>query len=70
MVNSMAFTLQMDAVEDLDVHEYFFSPKTASTELSFCIANQFVLIIKHDVSIKTLLLKKLMMKILVKFKCH
>lgn len=71
VVGSKGFTLQMDTLEELDVHEYFFLSRDY-VHRAFISNNQpvFVLNIKHDFSIYTLLFKKLTMKLLVAFKCH
>ena len=70
-VNSKGFTLQMDTLEELAVHEYFFLSRDY-VHRAFLSNSQpiFVLSIKHDFSIYTLLFKKLTMKILVACKCH
>lgn len=71
LVNSKGFTLQMDTLEELDVHEYFFLSKDY-VHRAFISNSQpiFVLGIKHGFSVYTLLFKKLTMKILVAFKRH
>lgn len=70
LVGSKGFTLQMDTLEELDVHEYVFLSRDY-VHRAFISNSQpvFVLSIKHDFSIYTLLFKKLTMKLLVAFKC-
>lgn len=56
MVHSVAFSLRMNALENLDVHEYFLSPRILPRAVLFCfVLNSQQVYFQHETffSIKT-----------------